>query len=147
MEKSRSTPGTDWKGSHGRDLVTQNSTFFFTLGKDKQFRPIVYVRLNIWKKRAKHGLSDKLKHEDLNPGIDWIFTLIRKECFRPYFIENWIMIVDADEMGVLSFPVGFFSNLLKMTQINHPSCLHKMFIVNSPFSIGAIYTMLSRNIE
>lgn len=95
--------------------------------------------------KAKYGLNEKLKYEEINPGVDWIFTLIRNECFRPYFVENWIMIVDADEMGVFNFPIGFFSNLLKMTQINHPACLHKMFIVNPPFSIGAIYSMLSRS--
>lgn len=99
------------------------------------------------RRKKEFGLSEKLKYEEMNAGIDWIFTLIRRECFRPYFIENWIMIVDADELGVLSFPIGFFSSLLKMTQINHPACLHKMFIVNPPFSIGAIYTMLSRSPE
>ena len=125
----------------------QNSSFFFTLGKDKQFRPIVYVRLNVMNRKTEFGLPKDLKHEDMTPGIDWIFTLIRKECYRPYFIENWIMIVDADDMGVWSFPVNFFLKLLKMTEINHPNCLHKLFIVNTAFSFSAIVKMISRTLD
>lgn len=124
----------------------QNASFLFPLGKDKQFRPIVYVRLGILKKKAQYGLNEKLKYEEMDVGLDWIISLIRKECYRPYFIENWIMIVDADDMGILSFPIGFFSNLLKLTQVNHPACLHKMFVVNPPFSFGAIFKMISRKV-
>lgn len=116
----------------------------FALGKDKQFRPIVYVRLNVMKKKKEFGLNPKLQYEDLDDTIDWILTLFRTECFTPYFVENWIMILDADDMGMLSFPVNFFTNLLKLTQINHPSCLHKMFIVNPPFTIGAIFKVAAR---
>lgn len=116
----------------------------FTLGKDKQFRPIVYVRLNVMKKKADFGLPKDLKYEDMTAGIDWIFTLIRKECYRPYFVENWIMIVDADDMGVWSFPITFFTGLLKMTEINHPNCLHKLFIVNTAFSFGALVKIVTR---
>lgn len=125
----------------------KNASFLFTLGKDKQFRPILYARLGVMKKKSAYGLSDKLKYEDMDVGLDWLISLIRKECFRPYFIENWIMIVDADDMGILSFPIGFFSNLLKLTQVNHPACLHKMFIVNPPFSVGAVFKMISRNVQ
>lgn len=126
--------------------ANQNATFLFPLGKDKQFRPIVYVRLGVMKKKAQYGLSEKLKYEDMDIGLDWIISLIRKECYRPYFIENWIMVVDADDMGIMSFPIGFFSNLLKLTQVNHPACLHKMYIVNPPFSVGAIFKMISRKL-
>lgn len=96
------------------------------------------------KHKEKHGMNKNTKYEDMDPGIDWILTLIRRECYRPYFVENWIMILDADDLGLFSFPVGFFTNLLKLTQVNHPSCLHKMFIVNPPFAINAIFKMASR---
>lgn len=104
----------------------------------------MYVRLGVMKSKAKHGLSDKLNYPDLDPAIDWILTLIRKECYRGYFVENWIMIIDAADMGVFSFPVKFFTNLMGMTQINHPACLHKMFIVNTATSMGAVWSMASR---
>lgn len=124
----------------------QNSSFLFTLGKDKQFRPIVYVRLNVMRNKKKFGLREEVKYSELDPTIDWIMSLIRKECFRPYFVENWVMIVDADDLGIMSFPISFFSNLLKITQVNHPACLHRMYIVNPPFSVNAIFKLLSRNL-
>ena len=102
--------------------------------------------MGVMKKKEKYGLAKDLKYEDMTPGLDWIFTLIRRECYRPYFVENWIMIVDADDIGVFSFPIGFFTGLLKMTEINHPNCLHKLFILNPPFSFGAIYKMASRRL-
>jgi CRAL/TRIO domain len=125
-------------------LSTQNAGFLFTFGKDKQFRPIVYVRLGVMKDKKKNGLDDNLKYPELDPAIDWILTLIRKECYLSYFVENWIMIIDAADMGIFSFPVKFFTNLIGMTQINHPSCLHKMFIVNTASSMGAVWKMASR---
>jgi hypothetical protein len=125
----------------------KNSSFLFTLGKDKQFRPIVYVRLNVMRNKRKFGLREEVKYSELDPTIDWVMSFIRKECFRPYFIENWIMIVDADDLGIMSFPISFFSNLLKITQVNHPACLHKMYIVNPPFSVNAIFKLLSRKVN
>ena len=93
------------------------------------------------KKKREHGLDPNLKYEDLDDSVDWIVSLIRRECFTPYFVENWIMILDADGLSMMSFPVGFFTNLLKLTQVNHPACLHKMYIVNPPFGVSALFTI------
>ena len=116
----------------------------FTLGKDRQFRPVVYVRLQVIKNKAKFGTPEKLNYDDTDPAIDWLISLIREKCFVPYFVENWIMIVDCDEMGVMSFPVKFLTKLLKLTQLNHASCMHRMFLVNTPGTFNVVWSMIKR---
>ena len=97
------------------------------------------------KHKKKFGVPHHLDYEPaIDPVIDWIMCVIKKYCFVPYFVENWVMIVDCDEMGLTSFPVKFFLRLLNIMQLNHAACMHKLFLVNVPFTFGAIWGMAKR---
>lgn len=101
----------------------------------------MYVRLQIMKNKKKYGLDDRIDYESIDEALDWIMCLVRKEAFKEYFIENWIMIIDCDEMGVMSFPVKFLTRLLKIMQLHHAACLHRLYLVNTPFSFSSVWSM------
>lgn len=106
----------------------------------------MYVRLQVMKNKSKFGLAKHLDYdESIDPVMDWIISMIKHCCFVPYFVENWVMIVDCDEMGIMSFPVKFFIRLLKLMQLNHAACMHRLFIVNVPFTFNSIWSMAKRS--
>lgn len=97
------------------------------------------------KNKVKYGVPDRITFDNIDEPFDWILSLIREACFVPYFVENWIMIIDCEDMGVIGFPVKFLMKLLKLTQLNHASCMHRMFFVNIPSTFNVIWGMAKRN--
>lgn len=92
------------------------------------------------KNKSSFGLNDSITYENIDSAVDWYLCLVHQACFRPYHIENWVMFLDCEGLSVFGFPVKFFTQLMKIMQLNHAATMHKMFILNPPTGFGAVFS-------
>lgn len=111
---------------------------FFSIGRDNKFRPVVY-------------LYPTRLQSHLIPGFQYFvnvyLSIIQKYVFRPYHIENWVMIIDVEKKGVLNFPYKAIKSLIEATDLNFSSRLHRTFIVNPSFLFNTAWTFIKSFID
>ena len=83
-----------------------NSGFMYVYGRDKHFRPIIVVPV----KMVKVVLSHDYTFDDISQAIIYLMNYIIKYLLIPGQIENWIVFVDFDGVGVSD--VGEFKKIL-----------------------------------
>ena len=83
-----------------------NSGFMYVFGRDSGFRPIIVVSI----KTIKVILSQNYSFEDINKAIIYLMNYIIKYLLIPGQIENWIVFVDFDDVGISD--IGEFKKIL-----------------------------------
>ena len=67
--------------------------------------------------------------------------------FIPYHIENWIILIDIHEKGIMSLPLGMLKSFIINMQINFSGRLEKMFIVNPPWILRKSWSIITGFME
>lgn len=105
----------------------------FTFGRDKQFRPILYLYPN------------RLKTKDCADFGHFLNTLLMAMTsfmYKPYFIENLVIIMDVEKKGVVGFPFKAVKQIIDATNLNFCCSLHRLFIVNPSFIFSTGWSMV-----
>jgi hypothetical protein len=89
-------------------------------GRDNYFRPIILISIgNLEKKKRSEKQID-----DFIEALTFIFRTTREYMMLPYHIENWIVMIDINNKGVLNFPLSVLPPpclfMLLMLPINEP---------------------------
>ena len=111
---------------------------FFSIGRDKKFRPVLYLYPNKLK-------SDQM--EKFQQFLQVYLAIIQKYIFRPYYIENWVMIIDVEKKGLINFPWKALKSIIDTTNLNFSSRMHKMFIVNPSFIFNTTWSIIKGLID
>lgn len=111
---------------------------FFTLGKDYKFRPILYM----YPSRLNSDDMGKLEH-----FMNIYLGILQKYVFKPYYIENWVIIIDLENKGLLNFPWKAIKTSVDTTNVNYAARLHKMFILNPSFIFNTTWNMIKGLID
>ena len=61
----------------------------------------------------------------------------------PYYIENWVILFDIHEKGIMSLPLGTLKSLIVNMSTNCSGRLEKFFIVNPPWILRASWRMIT----
>ena len=117
-----------------------NSGLMYVHGRDHHFRPVIFVQI----KKVKTLLNDNYNFYDLNQSIIYLMNYVMEYLLIPGQIENWIMFVDFDGVGLTD--VGDFQKILS-TLTKRRGRVFKNYFVNIStflkFSIKAIIKVVS----
>ena len=117
-----------------------NSGFMYVFGRDSHFRPIIVVSIKL----IKVVLSQNYTFEDINETIIYLMNYIIKYLLIPGQIENWIVLVDFDDVGISD--IGEFKKILS-TLSKQRGRVFKNYFVNISglikFSVKAAVKMFS----
>ena len=85
------------KSINDKVILLLNSGFFYVYGRDHHFRPIIIVSI----KECKNLVSKKkVGFEDIKQSIIYLINYILKYMLVPGQIENWVIFVDFDDVGL-----------------------------------------------
>eukprot|EP01016_Furgasonia_blochmanni_P047773 TRINITY_DN704_c0_g1_i5.p2 TRINITY_DN704_c0_g1~~TRINITY_DN704_c0_g1_i5.p2 ORF type:complete len:233 (+),score=63.98 TRINITY_DN704_c0_g1_i5:66-764(+) len=79
-----------------------------------------------------------IRDRDVDVMIDaltFLFEFILKNMFLPGQIENWVFIMDLENMGLFNLPITPLKRLMGYVSNNYRSRLYIMYILNTPSSI------------
>ena len=100
-----------------------NSGFLYVHGRDRHFRPIIIVAV----KMVKVIISQNYTFDDISRAIIYLTNYAIKYLLIPGQIENWIVIVDFDNVGLSD--IGEFKKILS-TLSKHRGRVFKNYFVN-----------------
>mmetsp|Transcript_28954 Transcript_28954/g.38590 ORF Transcript_28954/g.38590 Transcript_28954/m.38590 type:complete len:183 (+) Transcript_28954:369-917(+) len=102
------------------------SGFLYVSGRDYKYRPIVI--LNVRK------LVDYNYDTDIIAAASAFFCdFIVKKLLVPGRVENWIMIIDLNDIGMTSLPVKKVKSIVDLTQRHFGGRLFRQFCINMSF--------------
>lgn len=70
----------------------------YTLGRDKQQRPVIIMNLELVNLK-------QFSEETYINALSYYFGIIKKYCFVPGKIENWVFMMDTKKLGLSQFPI------------------------------------------
>lgn len=75
----------------------------YTFGRDKSFRPIVYIDVF----RIKQLVNSKtVAINDLIRTLSILLSGVKINMFVDYHVENWITVIDTKKLSLFGFPFG-----------------------------------------
>lgn len=57
----------------------------------------------------------------------------------PGKVENWIVIVETNDVGVFSLPTSGLGDVIKTMAMNFVGCLHRMYVLNPSTSLYLLW--------
>ena len=100
----------------------------FSIGSDYKFRPVIYLYPT---RLQSHLITDFYYFATV------YLSIIQRYVFRPYHIENWVVIIDVEKRGLLNFPFKAIKSLVETTVLAFSGRLHKTLILNPSFIFHA----------
>jgi len=97
-------------------------------GRDRMYRPIVVF--NAYMIDPKKAEAD-----DLINGLTYFFEFLINHILLPGQVENWIFILDLNNVGIGSLPKTAMKKIISYLQANYRGHLTTMNIINTPSSI------------
>eukprot|EP01017_Pseudomicrothorax_dubius_P028729 TRINITY_DN3433_c0_g1_i8.p1 TRINITY_DN3433_c0_g1~~TRINITY_DN3433_c0_g1_i8.p1 ORF type:complete len:506 (-),score=78.73 TRINITY_DN3433_c0_g1_i8:172-1689(-) len=107
----------------------------YQFGRDRRFRPVLVVDCA---KIVHEGVSV----EDSIKGLIYLLQLIRETMFLPGYVEQWVFILEAQNLTLFNLPLSHIRAVIEICKLNYPSFLSKMFILNMPFLLNATWNMI-----
>mmetsp|Transcript_40692 Transcript_40692/g.46643 ORF Transcript_40692/g.46643 Transcript_40692/m.46643 type:complete len:92 (+) Transcript_40692:483-758(+) len=66
-----------------------------------------------------------------------------ENCMRPGAIENWVVIIDCNDVGVTEIPKHKIQTMVSMLQKNFRGRLFKLYGINVPFLLRAFWMVIN----
>ena len=121
-------------------ITLLNFGFMYVYGRDHHFRPVIVVSI----KNVKTAISKKYSFDDINEAIIYLMNYIIKYILIPGQIENWIVFVDFEDVGISD--IGEFKKILSTLSKQRGRVFKNYFVNISGFikiSVNAAVKMFS----
>ena len=121
-------------------ITLLNSGFMYVYGRDHHFRPIIIVSI----KMVKNVIHQKYSFEEINESIVYLMNYIIKYILVPGQIENWIVFVDFEDVGLSD--IGDFKKILSTLSRQRGRVFKNYFVNIGGFikmSVNAVVKMFS----
>jgi hypothetical protein len=112
----------------------QKKGYFYPVGRDKNFRPIIVFNATLF---------DVKDIETATLATIFVHEEVMAKMFIPGQVENWIIIYDLGGMGVTDIPISAIKGSTQKMSQNYGGRLYKMFVVNAPGTIYFSWKMVS----
>eukprot|EP01017_Pseudomicrothorax_dubius_P028170 TRINITY_DN3329_c0_g1_i8.p1 TRINITY_DN3329_c0_g1~~TRINITY_DN3329_c0_g1_i8.p1 ORF type:complete len:387 (+),score=132.01 TRINITY_DN3329_c0_g1_i8:127-1287(+) len=112
----------------------------YQFGRDHRFRPILVIN------PYKIDVS-KVDTEIFMDAMTYFLEFILKNMFLPGQVENWVIIIDLNNMSFLSMPINLMKQIFGYLQNNYRSRLFRMYVMNTPFSIYVPWSIAKSFLE
>lgn len=122
----RNVPGLKISGQSKYMIETG---VLYQLGRDKQYRPNIYLVLK--------------KIKDVSTKIDFIIdallhmlVMVRERMMLSYYIEKWNLIVDCSGTNSLTSEGNILSKIYQAVRNNFPETLNKVYLLEAGIQAG-----------
>ena len=105
-----------------------NSGFLYVCGRDIKYRPIVILNV---RRIVDQNASDEV----INAAASFFFDFLARKLLVPGQVENWIMMVDLNDINMISLPVKKVKAITGMMQKHFGGRLYRQFLVNMAFML------------
>ena len=95
----------------------------YVSGRDLKYRPIVILNV-------RKMVEVQPEIEELNAATAFFCQFVVKKLLVPGIVENWIMIIDLNDVGMTSLPVKKVQAIVGMTQKHFGGRLFRQFCIN-----------------
>jgi len=102
------------------------SGFLYVSGRDNKYRPIVILNV-------RKIVDVQYSIEAINASTAFFCDFIVKKLLIPGRVENWIMLIDLNDVGMTSLPVKKVQAIVGMTQKHFGGRLFRQFCINMGF--------------
>ncbi len=69
--------------------------------------------------------------------------MVEKYLLRDYYIENWIIILDLDKKGFMSFPFKAIQATISVTSLVFAGRMHSLYMLNPTFMFYGLWKLIS----
>ncbi|KAM3145542.1 hypothetical protein pb186bvf_002316 [Paramecium bursaria] len=107
----------------------------YQFGRDIRHRPIIYFDIP---KLKKH-----LQEPYLIDAIVYLLKEIEQVMLLEYHVEQWVIVLNIDFMGIISLPIGILRKIIEQTSTNFCCLMYRMFIVNPSYTLKTAWRVLS----
>ena len=94
--------------SHGQIAHILQSGFLYVCGRDVKHRPILILNV-------RKMVEVQPEIDELNLATAFFCQFVVKKLLIPGLVENWIMIIDLNDVGMTSLPVKKVQAIVGMT--------------------------------
>ena len=102
------------------------SGFLYVSGRDYKYRPVLILNV-------RKIVDVEYPIEVINASTAFFCEFIVKKLLIAGIVENWIMIIDLNDVGVTSLPVKKVQAIVGMTQKHFGGRLYRQFCINMGF--------------
>ena len=112
------------------DLIGEimKSGILYLCGRDIMYRPVIILNV-------RKIINGKFSEESLNAVAAFFFTFVEKKFLIPGRVENWIMIIDLNDVGMMNLPMKRIEAVGKMVQRHYAGRLFRQFVINMGFML------------
>lgn len=75
--------------------------------------------------------------------MSFYLGLVRKHMLLPGKVENWILVIETNSVGVFGLPTSGMGEIIKCMALNFAGCLHKMIVLNPSFGLDLMWKAAS----
>jgi hypothetical protein len=122
----------------GKQVI--DAGIMYQYGRDSKFRPVVII--NVFRIDPKKHAQDAFIN-----ALTYLLDTVRAHMFLPGFVENWIILLETQEMSLWDIPIGYIRAVISMTQAHFPSTMHKLYILNPSFILNASWSIVKAMID
>jgi hypothetical protein len=136
----------EWRASPDRGILSPKAYKYledgimYISGRDKQYRPIVII--NVYKINPK-----QLDLTDFIAALCFVLDTCKKFYFVPGKVENWVIIIESNSMGVFNFPFKIVKTINDVTSVNYTSTLDRLYIMNPSTFLNSSWNIISSFID
>jgi CRAL/TRIO domain len=81
----------------------------------------------------------EVSYEEAYSACVCILDETRRYFFKAGYIENWVVLIDAEKVGALKIRYRVIKKLIKDFQRNFFCCVHKIIILNPSLTIRILF--------
>lgn len=112
------------------------SGFMYTYGRDKRFRPILIIRVELYIE-----LSKKYKYEDFLKAVIYFTEYLINHLLIPGQVEDWVVITDLRNASIFSIPKDF-NDFVKVMQSNYRARLRINFVIGMNIIFRGLWSII-----
>ena len=89
------------------EYLYKQKGIIYVHGRDRLFRPIVILNAYLIDiKKVKYDFNSKDSVDSICQAISYLLGQVVKIMMIPYHIENWIMIIETNKLGISDLPLS-----------------------------------------
>jgi hypothetical protein len=136
----------EWRAIHEQSTLSPSAYKYledgilYISGRDKQYRPIIII--NVYKLNPK-----QMDLADFIAALCFVLDTCKKFYFVPGKVENWVIIIESNSMGVFNFPFKIVKTINDVTSVNYTSTLDRLYIMNPSTFLNSSWNIISSFID
>lgn len=69
--------------------------------------------------------------------------ITQQYCFYEGYVENWIILIDTAELGLLSLPTDILKKIISTAAAHYVGNLEKLFLLNPSMGLNMSWSLIS----